>query len=398
VRAVERSLLRRVARYGTSQSADPRENRLTEVFAAVLAHESMAGLAAHVAAGWLRSAQERFPQDTGPALSPETRVLLGVLQDGLTSDGEHWKVEAATQFSFSAEDGGRRPDLILRFFGNGRASLELWVEVKHGTGPHDHQLQAYAREIRRRAISRAAVLMVAPRSGYAGFKFDEMPDDVARLTWEDTGRLIESFAVQGPIGEFLRVELARYLREEGLMDPADLGSEHLAALDNYHAGRQVLDRVCELAGGKVGDLWNTLVHTGHWPRVRPSEYWWSYPVTARDGASFAVPEGVEPGWELLVDGAYLFPDAQVGVPLLYAGLSGPQGWVAKVNAEHLEDAGLAGFRVYRAGETKSRKNEYVISVSALAEIFTGGPVPSQAELLAQWANRRLRKLADVLAS
>jgi hypothetical protein len=102
-------------------------------------------------------------------------------------------------------------------------------------------------------------------------------------------------------------------------------------------------------------------------------------------------------WQLLVDGAYLFQDADVGVPLLTVGLGGPYGWIAKLDPDRLSDAETTGFRAYRAGETKSRRNEYVIATKALDEVFTGGMVSEQANLLAEWIDGRFRALAAALA-
>lgn len=83
--------------------------------------------------------------------------------------------------------------------------------------------------------------------------------------------------------------------------------------------------------------------------------------------------------------------------MLYVGLGGPSGWVAQMNPDHLEGAESARFRVYRAGETKQRKREYILDVRPVEEVFSGGTVSSQAELLARWANGQFRTLADVLA-
>jgi hypothetical protein len=394
---MERSLFRRIARYGVSASANPRENRLTEVLAAVLANEHADGLAEHIALGWLADAQDGFPVDTGQALSAAAKDHVRALHAQLADGRAQWRVDVATQFSFDAEAAGRRrPDLVMSFSRDGHGTIHLWVEVKHGTGPHDHQLQAYANELRRRGMRDATVVLVAPRSGYVGFTFDEMPDDVPRLTWEDTGRLVESFESPGPVGDFLKTELVAYLTEEGLMDPKNLTADHLAALANYHTGRQALDRVCELASQKVGHLWDFAGHPGHYPSGHPAEYWWNYRPVARDGTTIMAPQGATPTWQLLTDGAYLFADADVGVPLLTVGLSGPHGWIAKLDADRCADAEAADFGVYRARETKSGHNEYVVVKKDLDEIFTGGALSDQAELLARWIDTQFRALAVAL--
>lgn len=180
------------------------------------------------------------------------------------------------------------------------------------------------------------------------------------------------------------------------MDPKALTPVHLVALANYHAGRQALDRVCELAGERVGQLWAAGAKPGHYPLYRPAEYWWQYPAVARDGTTIPAPDGAQPVWQLLLDGAYLFPDADVGVPLLTVGLSGEQGWMAKVDADRLADVEAAHFRMYRAGDTTSGRNEYAVARKTLDEVFTEGALSEQADLLAQWIDRRLRTLATAL--
>jgi hypothetical protein len=394
---MERSLFRRIARYGVSATADPRENRLTEVFAAVLASKSVAGLARHVASGWLELAQEGFASDTGLPLPAATEAQLQALRNALADESAAGHVEVVTQFSFDTVDAERRrPDLIMSFSSAGHEPIQLWVEIKHGTGPHDHQLQAYTNELRRRGMQTSIVLLVAPRAGYVDFAVDEMPDEVPRLTWEDTGRLIESFTPEDAVGNFLKTELVKYLTEEGLMDPKELTPAHLSALANYHTGRQALDRVCELAGERVNKLWAVGERPGHYPAAHPSEYWWRYPAVARDGTAIVAPEPAGPVWQLLVDGAYLFSDVDVGVPLLAVGLSGQHGWIAHLDPDRRASAEAAGFRMYRAQETKSRKNEYAYARATLDEIFTKGTLGEQADLLASWIDLQFRKLAGSL--
>lgn len=53
---MQRSLLGRIARYGITGLRDPREDRLTEICAAVFGAEACEGLARHVALGWLAAA------------------------------------------------------------------------------------------------------------------------------------------------------------------------------------------------------------------------------------------------------------------------------------------------------------------------------------------------------
>src|SRR4051812_23353745 len=96
------SLLGRIARHGVSGLRDPREDRLTEICAALFAAPQCEGMALHVARGWLVAATEDVP-----GFAARTEALL---------DPERaWSCKVETQVRFDSEDGPRCPDLALWF-------------------------------------------------------------------------------------------------------------------------------------------------------------------------------------------------------------------------------------------------------------------------------------------
>lgn len=212
------SLFGRIARHATSPSRDPREDRLTEVFAAVLGASQAIGLARYVASRWLTG------DEATAAYAAERLRRLGALLD--ESEGD-WSCSVRTQLGVRTKTEGRRLDLALHFERHDAASSSdehvlLWIEVKHGTNPSNDQLAAYLDQIKLRSVKNAAVLLLAPRSGYPTFDPAQMPAAVPRLTWEETGRIIGSFEASDPVTRFLLDELIEYLREEALMDPPRL--------------------------------------------------------------------------------------------------------------------------------------------------------------------------------
>lgn len=148
-----RSLIGRIAKYGVSPVRDAREDRLTEIWAAIFNSDHCAGFARHVALDWLGSAA----RDASVADRHRLRALAKMLgQDG------SWRCRVETQVPATLEEERRRPDLELTF--TGPASVPIWVEVKNGTAPHNEQLFAYGRIQEHLGLKPAAVLLVAPRN------------------------------------------------------------------------------------------------------------------------------------------------------------------------------------------------------------------------------------------
>ena len=204
------SLLGRIARHPLRLAKNESEDRLTELFAAILEHPECDGLAVFVVLGWLKSALHDQRRVNGDQI----RLFRDELAAGT------WTLRVRTQLIVSADGRPRRPDLELVFEYPDRPPLVVWVEVKHGTGPSRNQLNDYVLAQQQAGLgSRGLVILVAPRSGYGWFAEQQMPDPVLRLTWQQTALLLTNYTTPSEVSAFLVAELCRYLREEGLMDP-----------------------------------------------------------------------------------------------------------------------------------------------------------------------------------
>jgi hypothetical protein len=250
-----------------------REDRLTGICAAVFDSPQCAGLAHAVALGWL----ERATEQTGLPNPDTVRTIRDLLADPKLS----WSCRTRTQLRLDTDNGARRPDLELRFSGKGPEGdtklVVLWIEVKHGTPPHTQQLKAYADG--QVELQHAAVLLLAPREQIPTFDPGEIPDEVPRLTWEETAELVKRYQPSNAVGGFLVDELCMYLREEGLMDPDQLTPVHLVALANHHEAVRALEHLCHIADEDVSSRWNAQDSHDWWPKHgNPSVSWWTYPT------------------------------------------------------------------------------------------------------------------------
>ena len=155
--------LSRVARYGHASAAEQRENRLTEICAALFDSPQCEGLARAVARGWAAAAL-RTPMSHHDALA--CSGSLRAAQLALENDSADWRCEVQTQVPVYGERTGY-VDLELRFYSAAgqEDDVRFWIEIKNGIEPHDHQLRLYADEWAKLGVS-GGVLLVAPRADY----------------------------------------------------------------------------------------------------------------------------------------------------------------------------------------------------------------------------------------
>jgi hypothetical protein len=387
------ALLGRIARHGVSQTLNPREDRLTEVCAAVLQSQPCDGLARHIARGWIESAAAR-------ASSPDGRRFLEI--SNLLSDVSlPWTTRIRTQLPIRTARGWRRPDLELLFeqhVETVRRQVLVWVEIKHGTAPHDHQLHEYVKAQPRRGIHHAVVLLLAPRIDYTWFDEAEIPASVPWLTWEETARILADFEPADAVGAFLIDELKTYWREEGLVDPDELTQAHIEAFANYKAGLQALQRICELSAKEIGGLWAT-GEPGTWPKQGPvRSYWWSYPHRANDGTTVAISDDWDLHWQLQTDAADELVSGRPGSPALIAGLGAERGTLGTINPLMLEKLNDAGIEAIPA-PLGSRTWDYLARVAYPEDIPTmlgGDNLTDQAHGLTGWIDRTFREIATIL--
>lgn len=237
-------LFARVTRYTPGGLANPRENRLTEIFAGVL--ERVDGLAVALAREWLSSG-EAVGADAGAT------ALWSDARNALEDDQLVLRRPVRTQ---RYTRSGKFVDMELRFArpASSTDDLVIWVEVKHGASPHEHQLDTYVLDLADQGAPAGAVVLLAPRASYP---FPEPPpDQVPRRTWQWTAQCCAQ-QVRGKTGEsqFLVSELLDYLQEEGLMDPDVITPVQLVALAEYQRAEAAVALACEVASGYIQQHW-----------------------------------------------------------------------------------------------------------------------------------------------
>ncbi len=145
----------RIARHPVGVDRNAREDRLTEVVAAVLDSPYCTGLARYVALRWLDEAGTHHH-------AVAERDRFSRLHGRLASERPSLDCKIKTQRSIRTADGQlRRPDLNLVFTDANAQRVDLLIEVKHGTDPHTDQLRAYVDH--QAGADDAAVLLLAPR-------------------------------------------------------------------------------------------------------------------------------------------------------------------------------------------------------------------------------------------
>lgn len=245
------SFFRRVTRYPFSSSADPRENRLTEVTAAVV--ERVDGMAQTFVESVLRAgAEDALRRELGADEVNRRKRLREIARTHVLS-----RVQVNTQV---ATRQGRFIDLELLLrpaVGAATPGLRVWVEVKHGAGLHGDQLDAYLRDRGMRPISEhveRVVVLLAPR-GWAP-TVGVVPSDVLIADWQSVGRAMKRGPrVRLPEQDWLLSEYIRYLKEEGLSDPDALTTVSALALMESHGAWDAAAGICEHADGVVQADW-----------------------------------------------------------------------------------------------------------------------------------------------
>lgn len=229
------SIFRRLSRYPRTQ-LDPRENRLTEAFAAVL--ERAPGLAAALTKAWIGiSVGDRPP--TVRTQRPTSRGFV---------------------------------DMELRF--GDPAEVVIWVESKLGASAERDQLDRYNADIRAVGGGReSAVVLLAPATTIADA---ELGEDQKTCSWQHVDRCVRDWleALPSEANEerwrWLVNEFVNYLKEEGVAEQA-LRDEHVQALRNRLSSDQVLSSIMRRAEEVIVREWGDLGQPGK-PRYGPG-YW-----------------------------------------------------------------------------------------------------------------------------
>lgn len=164
-------MFRRAVRFAESGSANPAENRLTEITAAVLEpHPPLArGFTAALLAQAARGAR--------PAAQPR----IAAAHAWLAEHGDPAEVLVTTQLM----RGGRIVDLELRLACDPlrRArDLIVWVEIKHGADISGDQLDAYLNLVDQEPGVVRTVIVLAPSQSPPSAAL--VPDAVAVAFWQ----------------------------------------------------------------------------------------------------------------------------------------------------------------------------------------------------------------------
>ena len=349
------SVFRRVGRYAPSIALDPRENRLTESFAAVL--ERVDGLAAELV----------------------SRLC------GLSAPSEQGWVR--TQRSTV---GGNFVDLEIGFGPMAAPVLRIWVEIKHGADLHEFQLVNYRRDLSVEIQEDARLIVLAPRGAV------DAADADASIAWQDVCAVMKRFARRSDLGaveRWLLNEFIVYLREEALTDEDALIPAHAFALAARPASDRVVERLIELAQGVVskelGQPKDFLKRSGSKQPAYGVGWWASYPPneptqTAQDTWESAFLE-----WTCRADEFRAEPHDGIG---FFVGVTFPKmqgsalakpenaAWVAALGAIGFERVQAWFWRLW-----KPLYPEQLMAETSLAD---------QAHLLGAWVVGAMRELRE----
>jgi hypothetical protein len=379
----------RIARHPRSAEHEERENRLTEVCAAIFDSAPCAGLAHYVVAEWLRAV-------------PELASMLALLD----ADADTWSCQVRTQFRITVEGRLRQPDLLLTFtrdLDDTPQQVDICVEVKHGTEPHDHQLHDYVKWLDRRPSNARAVVLIASRSEIARFRDseirDEIPETVPCLSWQQTAAIIDSYErrTSDPVSQYLVRQLCVYLKEENLMDPDQLTPAHMIALANHKEALTALNIICDEAAAVVASSWPG----GDW-RPKPfkgpvPERWWRYPLPETQAEDQKDPWDF--GWHLFLDSDSILRDGRAGAPCFLAGVAGDAtGRIGDLSDGNVDTLRSKAFHILPEGATKAHKREYIWRVAYPEDVLAGPDVAAQGRALARWITAALDELRAVLGA
>lgn len=369
-------LFARVTRYTRGGLANPRENRLTEIFAGVL--ERVDGLALALARDWLSDAGAR---DGVVASWAEVRQAL---EDEQLVLRRPVRTQRYTR-------SGKFVDLELRFArpASGSDDVVIWVEVKHGASPHEHQLTTYVADLADQGAPAGAVVLLAPRASYP---FPEPPPDaVPQRTWQQTARCCAQHArAKAGESQFLVGEFLDYLQEERLMDPDVITPVHLVALAEHQRALDAVALACEVASGYIQHHWGHGSNHG-------KKYGLGYAENhkkAPDGEAEADWGSAFWDWNLLADDIGL-DDPRGGVPVFISGTGIQRARGAIVTAESAPWAAKLRDSPHGFVDVDLRdKYTRFARVAYPEEVIVGRDLHQQGENLGRWVIETYQTLLE----
>ncbi len=280
-----------LARYHVGASSDPRENRLTAVFAALLSASPATGRG--LARAWF--GDERLE-------SPDVRIQRPV--------------------------GGNVGWVDLELVVRDPKHHILWIEAKLGAGESGvGQVDKYRDRLAHlgsRATRRRVLLLVPAQRAHEFPNYERLPDDGKGpdgvpyvVTWQDAYRLVELAGSQErrPQINWLRKEVLAYMTTEGLRRSA-LKPRHFSALTNIDEARAAVAEIAKLAINHLEAEWppengEPTIDASYWEQVHSSR-------PSLDGPQLA--------WGL--DGAEVF--AGIYLPLDAGGAAIDEEWRSRL--------------------------------------------------------------------
>ena len=362
-----------VSRYARPALAEQWENRLTQVFAGVLEHSE--GLALELARHWL-AVDPTDGREQLDAQSPDVAASLG--EEGLLL--RNVRTQRPTH-------GGKVVDLELRFGHRDATSADdivIWIEVKDGASPHEHQLSNYLRDIIPLDVRASAVVLLAPRQSYPFTRPEPPPPKVRQRRWQRTAARCAGWARRADgVPQFLVAEFLDYLQEENLMDPEALTPVHLVALAEYQRALDGIETICEVASGVIEHDWNTRTNCkmSHGKPDFGLGYYELHPTAA------AGEDEVDWGpvwWDWVLRGADLgIEDSRGGVPVFTAGLTAELPGAIVTPATTAWATKLADSNSHRFVEFADSYNRFS-RVAYPEEVLVGRTLQQQGESLGKW--------------
>jgi hypothetical protein len=202
-----------VTKYTPGPSLDPRENRLTEVTAAVLEEvpEFAPIFVRHLLADEVNS--QAFRQDS-PGFSARIDEIERSLA-GSASGPPRVRTQVATV-------AGRFVDIEVAFsdpYDQGRTGLRVWTEVKDAADQHDEQLLAYLKDLGKDLHSSSSFVALLVPSWWK--TRTEVPNEVPVADWHGVAVRAKELAasINDPLKAWLLNQYVQYLEEEQLTVP-----------------------------------------------------------------------------------------------------------------------------------------------------------------------------------
>jgi hypothetical protein len=396
----------RIAQHPRIPGHNRREDRLTEVVAALFESPHCKGLAWEVIrrlleaseielASMMSAGHDDSPSREGVGPIPSEIVTL------LGDDPTAWRCQVRTQVHATVDEDLRRPDLVLTFTPSKQATtsverIAICIEAKQGTRPRRRQLYAYQRWLRDQGIDNGLVVLVGPRNRYSTYDPTEIPDNVPRKSWQQMAQVLNRVVCTDPIRTdriraYLVREVCDYLAMEDLVDPDVITPLHLAVLAERPTAEQAIARACEMVGECITRDWNDLARYEGDPR-KPRfgvGYWETYPACRRrdDQDDWG---GAWWGWHLRPDD-YSLPESR-GVPVFGTGIAseGPivigaagESWLKALNGRLTDKTTpldkATPFLAYEDGRLY-----HVQRVAYPEEVLIGRTLQQQAEYVAAW--------------